>query len=79
MKQDRSVWVCLAVLAMLCVNGGPAVAQGSAAEERYIVARDLAVANFTADKVRNIDPEAEAAEARARADLDRQMRASSGP
>jgi hypothetical protein len=81
MKQYRSVWVSLAVLAMLCVNGGPAVAQGSAAEERYIVARDLAVTNFTSEKIPDVQAltKAEPDEKRARADLDRQMRAIIGP
>ena len=81
MKQDRSVWVCLAVLAMLCVNGGSAVAQGSAAEERYIAARDLAVANFTSEKIPDVQAltKAEPDENRARADLDRQMQAIMGP
>jgi hypothetical protein len=74
MKRWEKSYVCAGLL-LLCAVGGPAAAQGS--EERYIAARDKAIARFAPLKAS--DPRAEADEKRVRADLEKQMRAILGP
>lgn len=64
---------CCTVLLVVMTAG--AFAQAPSAEDRYIAARDEAIARFNRAQVPNIDKPATEAEARARAELEAQMRA----
>jgi hypothetical protein len=65
----------IAGAAMLCLAVWSAAAGAQTAEDRYLAARDAAIERFTPERVPNIGPRELDAEGKARAELDRLIRA----
>lgn len=68
----------IAVAAVLCVVLPIAAATAQTAEDRYLAARDAAIDRFTPERVPNIGQRELDAEGKARAELDRLLRAALG-